>query len=166
MNKILFSILFVCLSTFSIKSFSTGKLLSTSSRNLLIGTWGLSEIESKDSLTVYKSNERLESTEDAKKKSAEVVLKIPMKKVMEKELKIGITKFIFSDQTYEFYRDSKITFSGSWNLNDQTNQLILHFGKGEDEHTKENKIIKLTDNLFVIESESHNKKITLTFIKK
>ncbi|MDB5226064.1 MAG: hypothetical protein JWN78_257 [Bacteroidota bacterium] len=173
MNKILFyfslsacmAISAICFSkNESVKEYKSEA--NTYSGSSLIGTWVISGIDSKDSLTVYKSNERLVSTEDAKKKSAEVVLKISMKKVLEKDLKIGVTRFIFGDNTYEFYKDSKLTFSGHWSLNDQTNQLLLDFGTGEDLHTKENKIIKLTDKLLIMESESHNKKVILTFNKK
>lgn len=131
----------------------------------LNGTWIMSGIEANDIVEIYITKDRTEKADNSgveKNKSEKV--SIPLKKILQNELSIGNTKFVFNNGTFDFYRKSSLTFSGNWVLN--ANELTLKFKSANNENVKHNKIITLTDKLLVMESESYNKKVVFTFIKK
>lgn len=152
-------------------SFTPAKLVANTSVASadLTGTWVMSGIETNDVIEIYMSKSRMESLEDAKAKKEEMVT-IPLKKVLMRELSIGNTKFVFKNGSFDFYRSASLTFSGKWSLS--SDQLILKYSSSksdkakQEESVKENKILKLTDKLLVLESESHGKMVTFTFVKK
>ena len=131
----------------------------------LAGTWVLNAIDANDiiEISVNKSNsESIDNTGAQKTKSQK--MSIPLKKILQNELSIGNTKFVFSNGAFDFYRKSNLTFSGNWLLN--ADELTLKYNSGNFENIKNNKILKLTDKILMMESESYGKKVVFTFIKK
>ena len=131
----------------------------------LSGTWTLDNIDANDiiDINISKQNNEAIDNNGVQKKQFQK-MSIPLKKILQNELSIGNTKFIFNNGTFDFYRKTKLTFSGNWSLN--TDELSLKYKSGINENVKQNKIIKLTDKLLIMESESYGKKAVFTFIKK
>lgn len=144
------------------KAKSSSLIISVSE---LSGTWILNSIDANDIIQISINKESSESIDNngVQKKQSEK-MNIPLKKILQKELSIGNTKFIFSNGKFDFYRKSNLTFSGNWLLN--ADELTLKYNSGNFENIKNNKILKLTDKILMMESESYGKKVVFTFIKK
>ena len=164
-NFILPLLLFIFSSTLIVKvKANTHSTTTAVSASDLTGTWIMSNIEANDMIEIAVSEQRSEPIDNSGKTKQAETMSIPLKKILLKELSLGNTKFVFSNGTFSFYRKTSLTFSGNWTLN--ADQLTLKYKSGNGESIKLNKIIKLTDNLLIMESESYNKKVIFTFTKK
>ena len=125
------------------------------------GAWVLSYIDAKGTIQVLKDGN---ATTTISKTEKPETIEVPLLTYIQKDMKIGLTSFVFHEQSYEFYRGRQVTFAGNYKINGQ--KLKLTFGTDKEPGEKVNKIITLSANQLVIESESHQKPITLFFNKK
>lgn len=137
---------------------------SSDSENLLPGKWLLSKIVAKGNIDVIpRSEEGVPVSSDGTIKVKH--RQIPLIDYLNKQLFIGVTKFIFKDDfSYEFFRKDKVTHSGKWLMEDK--KLTFEFSSGESNIVKVNKIKKLNSTELVMESESHNKPVIFYFTRQ
>ncbi|MCC6182148.1 MAG: hypothetical protein IT237_09955 [Bacteroidia bacterium] len=133
----------------------------------LKGTWILKDIKSTESVEIYASPNQMQKMEtidgNTLDKMGAQKVSIPLKKILKSQLSLNLSKFIFSNQSFDFYRKATKTFTGNWTYNDGL--LTLIYTSNQEINKKENKILSLTDNKLVIESESYNKKVIFVYEK-
>jgi len=134
--------------------------------NLLQGEWVLSDIQSKDSVWVSANpNGQGNVTANGKSTTNNYEEKrISLVEYMLKSMTCGVTKFVFTGEQFEFYRNNELTFEGKFKV--KGTKIVLEYMAGPDEKTKENTLISLSDNKLVLASESREKPVLLTFFKK
>lgn len=131
--------------------------------DLLQGVWTLTDIQSKDSIWVaVNPNEQLPLATGKPADAKQV--KMSVAAYMMKDLTCGITRFEFSGNTFKFYRQNELTFSGTYTTKNQT--LMLQYNNGGGNTTKENTIVSITTGKLVLGSESKSKPVLLYFAKK
>jgi len=163
-NKMQF--LTLCAFTFRAAVLATLLMLGNSlyAQQNVTGKWILANIDSKDTILVQDSYESLMpiSSEKVKEKPA-MVHKIALKDYMKKDLHPGITKFVFGNGTFEFYRMETITYSGTFTI--KGSALSLFRPTTKNSKPKISKIVLLNEKQLILESESNGKPLTLTFSK-
>lgn len=134
--------------------------------NQLEGEWILSDIQSKDSIWIaVNPNAQIPAQSNGKKVSAEYEQKkISIVEYMQKDLACGITRFVFKGNQFEFYRNEKLTFKGTYKT--KGTQLVLEYENNEGKGTKRNTLVTLTEEKLVLGSESKEKPVLLSFFKK
>jgi hypothetical protein len=134
--------------------------------NLLQGEWVLSDIQSKDSVWVaVNPDAQGKVTTNGKKVTQDYEQKkISLVEYMQKSMTCGTTKFVFTGNQFKFYRNNELTFEGTFKT--KGNKLILEYTSGADKNTKENTLVSLSADKLVLESESKEKPVLLTFFKK
>ncbi len=130
------------------------------------GEWVLSDIQSNDSIWVaINPNAQSSVSTDGKVITSDVQEKrISIVEYLQKDLSCGITQFVFKGTQFEFYRSKQLTFKGTFTI--KGTKLILEYENGSGKNTKENTIVSLSNEKLVLESESKERPVTLSFFKK
>lgn len=150
---------------FNVSNVEAKNSITSVSSSDLSGTWILNSIEANDIIEININKQSSESIDkNGVQKQQSQKMSLPLKKILQNELSLGNTKFIFNNGTFDFYRKTTLTFSGNWTLN--ADELSLKYKSGNNENVKHNKIIKITDKILIMESESYGKKVIFTFVKK
>ncbi len=131
---------------------------------LLQGTWFLSDIQSKDSIWIAPSKNAQISSNSKGSASEYRERKISLVEYMMKDLSCGVTRFEFSGSSFKFYRKDEVTFSGTYTVNGQT--LILAYDNGAGKTTKENTVVNISSDKLVLASESKEKPVLMSFVRK
>ena len=128
----------------------------------LPGSWVLSYVEAKGNIRISRTTSQSQAATSASVPGKTDYVDVPLQTYVDKDMKVGITSFVFTDRAFEFYRAKPITFSGTYTLDHGT--LVLQYGI--DKNEKRSKITSLSADKLVMVSESHGKPITLFFVRK
>lgn len=127
----------------------------------LEGKWTLFDL--KTDATIYKAKSKAESI--AIKSNSDVspaeTTPVKLRTYLLNEMSLNITKFIFENEKFEFYRKGELTFKGTYKI--VNNVMILKFNHKGIDNSKEMKLISLTQNELILESKSHNRPFILIF---
>ncbi len=132
--------------------------------NPLLGKWTLSDIITTEMVTLpkNKTNELAFSSDKSEQVKIETIT-MKLRDHLIEEMPLGVTKFIFQPNTFQFYRQSNLTFEGTYMEKD--NQLTLSFKSKGVDNNKEMKIISLDANTLIMQSVSMGKTFKIVFTK-
>lgn len=126
------------------------------------GSWILKDIQT-DAI-IYKAKNKSESIALTSNTASNVkpeTEKIALRSYLLNEMMLDVTKFNFTEKTFQFFRKSELTFEGKFTI--ENNTIFMDFLHKGVENTKEMKLVSVKDNELVLESSSHNKPFTLIF---
>jgi hypothetical protein len=87
---------------------------------------------------------------------------ITLREYLLQEMQIGITKFVFKSNKFEFYRSSKLTLEGEFDFQGNNITLLIN---SKIQNKKELKNVILNENEMTFESISDGYPFIITFIK-
>jgi hypothetical protein len=132
-----------------------------SQNNRLEGVWILNEIIAPTLITVDRnksSHLKINSNENQIVETKQITLR----EYLLEEMQIGITKFLFNGNKFEFYRNSNLTSHGKFEFEED---LISLYINSSTNNKKEFKNVILNDKVMTFESISNGHTFTLSFVK-
>ena len=132
--------------------------------NNLVGKWTLSEIITNEMITLPKDKISEKAISSDKSEQARIETKtINLRDHLIEEMPLGVTKFIFQSNSFQFYRQSNLTFEGTYTMIE--NQLKLFFSNKGVKNDKEMKIISIDEHTLIMQSVSMGKSFKAIFTK-
>ena len=127
----------------------------------LEGKWILKDLKTDATIYVSKTKSESKAIGTNIPETPPETTPIKLRAYLLNEMSLDVTKFIFKNEKFEFYRKSELTFSGTYKIINEV--VILSFTHKGVDNSKEMKLISVTKDEMILESNSHNRPFTLIF---
>lgn len=130
----------------------------------LTGTWVLNKFETDATVTQLENPDNQVAVTSETTSPGVVKNTVPLKDVLAKKLKPGVTKFVFTTDKFEFYRTEKVAHAGEYSV--QNSDLVVTYQSNGVDNKRTHKIVSVTDKMLVLDSDLDGHIVQFTFTKK